>query len=156
MCIVKHVEKKSVFTLQPIRRLVSRTVRSAKPAGKFWTFLLRTRNRQLFCLAVTVHILLLEKRVATTKKKNHFRFWRNFSAKNNQAHPNLNQKSRSYSIYGMIVSTPHWLIQSTKNSFPFSFHTRLVYSKATCFCQTPTTDWKVSRLWTWFSYSDCK
>ena len=35
MCIVPHVETKSVFTFQPIKRLVSTTVKSAKPAATF-------------------------------------------------------------------------------------------------------------------------
>ena len=35
MCIVRHVEMKSVFVLQPIKRLVSTTVKSAKPAARF-------------------------------------------------------------------------------------------------------------------------
>ena len=35
MCIVPHVETKSVFTSQPIKRLVSTTVKSAKPAVMF-------------------------------------------------------------------------------------------------------------------------
>ena len=35
MCIVQHVEMKSLFKFQPIKRLVSRTVRSAKPAATF-------------------------------------------------------------------------------------------------------------------------
>ena len=34
-CIVQHVEMKSVFTFQPIKRLVSTTVKSAKPAATF-------------------------------------------------------------------------------------------------------------------------
>ena len=33
MCIVQHVQ--SVFTFQPIKRLVSTTVKSAKPAARF-------------------------------------------------------------------------------------------------------------------------
>ena len=33
MCIVQHVEMKNVFTLQPIKRLVSTTVKSAKPVA---------------------------------------------------------------------------------------------------------------------------
>ena len=53
---------------------------------------LRTKNRQLCCLVVTVHIFLQERRVATTKKKSHLQFQRNFSANHSQAHPNLNQK----------------------------------------------------------------
>ena len=92
MCIVQHVEMKSVFTPQPIKWLVSMTVKRAKPAVTFRIFLLRTKNRQICCLAVTVHIALQERWVATTKKKNHLNFWRSFSANHNQAHSNLNQK----------------------------------------------------------------
>ena len=53
---------------------------------------LGSKNQQLCCLAVMVHIFFQERRVATTKKKNQLRFRRNFSANHNQAHPNLNQK----------------------------------------------------------------
>ena len=35
MCIVQHVETKSVLTFQPIKRLVSTTVKRAKPAAMF-------------------------------------------------------------------------------------------------------------------------
>ena len=35
MCIVQHVEKKGVLTFQPKKRLVSTTVKSAKPAVVF-------------------------------------------------------------------------------------------------------------------------
>ena len=35
MCFVQHVEMKSVFTFQPSKRLVSTTVKSAKPAATF-------------------------------------------------------------------------------------------------------------------------
>ena len=92
MCYVQHVEMKILFTIQPIKWLVSTTLKSAKPAAPFWIFLLNTKNRQLCCLAVTVHIVLQERLVTTTKKKKHLHFWRNFSANHNQAHPNLNQK----------------------------------------------------------------
>ena len=74
MCIVQHVEIKSVFRFQPIKRLVSTTVKSAKLAATFWIFLLRSKNRQLCCWAVTVHIVLQERRVVITTKKNHLRF----------------------------------------------------------------------------------
>ena len=74
MCIVQHVEMKSVFTFQRIKRLVFTTVKSEKPAATFRIFLLRTKNRQLCCLVVTVPIVLQEKRVATTKKNNHLHF----------------------------------------------------------------------------------
>ena len=53
----------------------------------------KEQNRQLCCLAMTVHIALPERRVATKKKqKNHLHFRRNFSANHKQAHLNLNQK----------------------------------------------------------------
>ena len=81
MCIVQHVEMKRVFTLPPMKRLASTTVKSAKPAATFWIFLLRSKNRQLCCLAVTVN--------------NHLHFWRNVTANHNQAHPSLNQKRRN-------------------------------------------------------------
>ena len=45
MCDVTHVEMKSVFTFQPIKRLVSTTVKNAKTDATFWIFLLRTKNR---------------------------------------------------------------------------------------------------------------
>ena len=61
-------------TFQPIKRLVSTTVKSAKPATMFLIFPLRTKNRRLVCLAPTVHIVLQERRVATTKRKNHLHF----------------------------------------------------------------------------------
>ena len=74
MCSVQHVEMKSVFSFQPIKRLVSTTVKSAKSAATFGIFLLRSKNRQLCCLVVTVNIVLQERRVTTTKKKNHLHF----------------------------------------------------------------------------------
>ena len=83
MCTVQHVQ--SVFTFQPMKRLVSTTVKNAKPAVTFWIFLLRSKNRQLRCLVVPLFA-----GVVTTK--NHLHFWRNFSSNHNQAHPNLNQK----------------------------------------------------------------
>ena len=35
MCIIQHVEMKSVFAFQPIKRLVSTTVKSEKLAAMF-------------------------------------------------------------------------------------------------------------------------
>ena len=65
MCIVQHIEMKSVFTMKPIKYLVSTTVKSARPAGTFWKCLLRIKNQQLCCVAVMIHIILQEKRMAT-------------------------------------------------------------------------------------------
>ena len=88
-CPACRIEK--CVYISTIKRLVFTTVKSAKPAATFWIFLLRTKNRQICCLVVTVPIILQEKRVATTKKTNHLHFWRNFSTNHNQAHPNLTQ-----------------------------------------------------------------
>ena len=44
LCIVQQVEMKSVFIFQTIKRLVSTTVKSAKPAAKFSIFLLWTKD----------------------------------------------------------------------------------------------------------------
>ena len=65
-CNVQHVKMKSVFTIQPIKRLVSTIIKSAKLAATFLIFL---QNRELCCLLVTVHIVLQEGRVATKKRK---------------------------------------------------------------------------------------
>ena len=85
-CIVQHVEMVSVFTFQPTKRLVSTTVKSAQPAATFRNFPLRTKNRQLFCLAVEVLIVLQESLVATMMKRNYLHFLNNFSANDNQPH----------------------------------------------------------------------
>ena len=76
MCIVQHVEMKSVFTFQPIKRLVSTIVRSAKPAATFWIVFLKTKNRHICCLAGMGHIVLQGRRVAITK--NHLVFLKKF------------------------------------------------------------------------------
>ena len=56
------------------KRLVSTTLKSAKPAVTFWIFLSRTKNRQICCLFVTVHTVSQKRRVAVTKMKNHLHF----------------------------------------------------------------------------------
>ena len=83
MCYVQHVETKSVFTFLPIKRPVSTAVESAKPAATFWIFLLRTKNRQICCLAEMVIIVLQARRVTPTKKWRNLQFWWNFSANHN-------------------------------------------------------------------------
>ena len=55
MCIVPQVETKSVSIFQRIKRLVSTTVKSAKPAATIGIFLLRTKNRQLMFDDVGTH-----------------------------------------------------------------------------------------------------
>ena len=130
---------KSKFTFQPIKHLVSTTVKSATPVATFWIFFPRTKNRQLCCLAAMARIVLAKRRVMTTKMKNHLfsegifppitinhtRCW----AKRNKNPP----------TYGIVVSTSHWLTQLSSNLFPDSFETLSVYSKATWFSQSPMT-----------------
>ena len=132
---------KNVFTFQPRKCLFSTTVRNAKPDATFWILVLKTKHRQIFCLAVMVHIAVQERRVATTKKKNLLHFeeiFPPFTIKHTWAWT-WTKRGRSYSIYGIFLSTPHWLIQLTKTSLTFSFYTLSVYIKATWFCQSPTT-----------------
>ena len=117
MCIVQHVEMKSLFIFHTKKRLAFMTVRSAKPAATFWIFLSRTKNRQLCCLAGMVHIVLQEKRVATTKSNCHLHFWRNFSANQIQAHPKLNRKipQKLFHLWHDRVDTP--LVNTVKENF---------------------------------------
>ena len=65
------------------------------------------------------------KKISPPIKTKHIRTW--------------TKKGRNYSIFGIIVSTPHWFTQLTKTSFTFSFYTISVYVKATWFSQSPTT-----------------
>ena len=72
---------------------------------------------QFFCLAVMINFALQERRVATKKNKTTSIFEEIFQPIRSE--PEL--KSRSYSIYGIFVWTPHWLIRSIQISFTFSF-----------------------------------
>ena len=74
MCIVQPVQTKSVFSFQPTEYPVFTTVESAKPVLTWLKLLLSTKNRQLCCLVVMVHIALQKIRVATMKKEIHLRF----------------------------------------------------------------------------------
>ena len=74
MCIVQHVGRKSVFTFQPIKQLVSTTVKSAKPAAAFRIFLLKTKKPTIMLFGGDGTRFLPERRVATSKKKNYLHF----------------------------------------------------------------------------------
>ena len=69
-----------------------RKVFNAKRAAMFWTFRLRTKDRQACCLVVMVQIALSRRRLVSTKMKNHLLFRRNFFVNYNKPHPNLQQK----------------------------------------------------------------
>ena len=125
MCIVPHGETKSVFTFQPIKRLVSMTVRGAKPVAMFWIFLLGTKNRQLCCFVVMEHIALQERRVATTN--DHLIFWRKFSANHNQAHPNVNQKRANQVQIWNKRCVSYWLMIWARYSIFKSFCSISIY-----------------------------
>ena len=58
----------SSFHVARARKDDKKTVKSAKVASTFWIFFLKTKNRQFCCLAVTVHIVLQERRIVTMKK----------------------------------------------------------------------------------------
>ena len=119
--IVPHVETKSVFTFQPIKRLVPTTAKSAKPAATFWIFLLRTRNRHLCCLVMTVHIVYTsrdyEKPSPFLKKFLHQS--QSPAPKKVEMSPNT-EKNQSVSYWLMI-----WATYSFFKSFFFSI---LIYS----------------------------
>ena len=125
MCINQHVRTKNVITIQPTKVVISKSVKTCL------IFLLRSKNRKLCCLVVMVHIALQKRRIATTKKMSYLHVWCNLSA-NHSAHPkkeNFGQKRKNHLFYGIILSTPLWLIKSTKTSFLSYFYTLPVGSK---------------------------
>ena len=139
MCIVQLVEMKSVFTFQPIEGLVSTTVKSAKLAATFWMFLLRTKTDN-YAVWRWRYTLLRKKDESRLRKRKAISIFEETSPPITTKHIRTwTKKRRRYSIYGIIVSTPHWLIQLTKTSFTLSFYTLSVYIKATWFSQSPTT-----------------
>ena len=67
------------------------------------------------------HIALQKRWVATTKKKNHLRFWRNFSANHNQAHPNMNRE-RTNRVQLWNKRIRFLLVDDLSNIFNFLNH----------------------------------
>ena len=145
MCIFQQLELKSVFTFRPMKRLVSTTVKSAKPAATFWIIILRTKNRHLCFLAMTVPIVLQERRVAITKKKNPFLFWRSFCANHKQAHPNPIQKRLKWvqvwnkrirflladdlsGIFNFQIISFNFNLQSTATQLSFNLQKIMIFS----------------------------
>ena len=111
--------------------------------------------RWRFWLVVTVHIVLQERRVVTTKK-NSLHFRKVSPPIRSKSIRTWNEKGKSSSNYGIFVSTNHWLKQLTKTSFTFSFYTLSVYIETPWFSQSPRWYWVVSWLWSRFSDPDCK
>ena len=76
----------------------------------------RPKNRLICCLVVMVHLALQEKRVVTTKKRNHLHFWTNCSVNQNQALPNLRQKRRkSFHLWHNCVGSQ--MVDTVKQKF---------------------------------------
>ena len=146
MCFVQNVPMKSLFTFWTTKIQVLTRVKRTKLAVTCRILVLKTKNRQLCHLAVTVHIASLKRRVATLKKEIHLQISRILSTNNNKRHRNLCQKKQKAFLHSIIVSNLHWLMQLNKNSFPLTFFTISVYSTTTWFSQSPT---KILRgLWT--------
>ena len=79
------------------------------------------------------------------EKGTHLHFWRNSST--NHKHTQTRTKiGKNHSIYGIIVSTPHWLMQLTKPFFAslfIHFHSKV---KQHAFLNLQRRYWVVSRL----------
>ena len=152
MCIVQHVQTKSVFTRQSTKILVPTTLKNAKTAFTYLIVLLRTKNRQKFCL---VHCFA-KKTSGGWEKEIHLHFWRLFSANHNQTHQRLYHKKQKsfHSLHNRfdspLVETVH------KISFPFPFIHFQSTVKQLGFLGLQRRYWGVSRRWTRFSHSDCK
>ena len=74
MCIVQHVELRSVFIFEPKKRLASSSVKCAKPTATFRILFSGTKNQQYFCLAAIALIVLSKRQVVTTKMKTRLLF----------------------------------------------------------------------------------
>ena len=65
---------------------------------------------------MTVHIVLQERRVATTKKKNHLHFWTIFSTGQFEVFPNMNQeRQKLFHLWYNRVDTP--LVDTVNQNF---------------------------------------
>ena len=126
MCIVPHIERKIVFIFQPIKRLVSTTVKRAKPVTTFWIFFFRTKKPTIMVLGGDgTHCFVWK----TSRDCN-----KTFSIFEENVLPITikhtgtwgAKKGKKQSLYGIIVSTPHWLIQLTKKSSTLSVYTNPV------------------------------
>ena len=115
ICDVQCAQTKSLCTSQPTKLSASTTLRSAKPALTCWIFESWLRKKTISTFEEIFGPISLK----------HTRTW--------------TKNGKKFSIYGIIFSTLHWLTQLTKNSFPFSFYTFSVFSKATWFSLSPMT-----------------
>ena len=145
-CIVQTI---SVFNFQLKKLPVSATVKkNAKPALTFWIFYLGFKGRKptimLFggdgthCFAKNEW--LLRKRKTETVFEE---FYPSTTIKFTQIWA---KEGKNHSIYGIIVSTPHCLIQVLKKSFAIPIFTPPIWSKSTSILQSPTM--LLSGLWT--------
>ena len=117
MCIVQHVEMKSLFTFYPIKRKVSATVKSANPAATFRIFLLKRQKPTivLFVLLAVMVDIVFKKNESRLQKKP-FPYLKNHSANLNQAHLKLNQKRHKvFHLWHSLVDTQ--LVDTVNHNF---------------------------------------
>ena len=162
MCILQHLEMKSMFIFEPIKRLVSMTVKSAKSAATCWIFLLRVGKTDTYVVWRWRYTLFCKKDESRLREGKTISISEELSPPITTKHIRTwTRKGRSYSIYGIIVSTPHWLTQLTKTSFTLPFYTLSVYFKVKWLSQSPTTILSgLSTLdqfqWLWMNKVLCK
>ena len=126
-CVLSNMPKRKVcspFNQQNFQ-FFRLSVKSANLSLTCWMFLFRTKNRQLCCFVVMVHIALQQKRVVSRRKTISI-FKEVFPPITIKNTGNWTIKGKNHYIYGKIALTPHSLIQLTQNSLAFSFITLLV------------------------------
>ena len=144
MCNVQHVEMKRVFTFQPIKRLVSTTVKSAKPAAMFWIFLLRIKNYVVWRWPYT---LFRRKDKSRPRKRKTNSFLKEISP---PIAVTRTKKGQIESKYGKNLFVSYWLMIWATYAFFKSFYSISIYSPPVKFnhtiytkiwsCQSPTTE----------------
>ena len=106
LSIVQNFQTKFVCNCQTTKTLVFTTVEKAKLAFSCFKFHLRNKNRHYLCLVEMVHIVLPDRRVATTAKKNDLHFWWVSYANHNAAHRNLcHKRKKSFHLWQKLVDS---------------------------------------------------
>ena len=117
MCIVQHVEMKSVFTFQPKKTTSSYDCKKCKACCKVLNIPFKDQKPTIMLFGVDgTHCFARKTRRDYEKEKNHLHIWRNFSANHIQAHPNLNQKRRKlFHLWYNRVDNP--LVDTVNQNF---------------------------------------
>ena len=108
---VQHVEMKSVLTFQPTKRLVSTTVKSAKPAATNIAAFKDQKPQVMFFAGDGTHTLcLVKKTTRDCENEKASRFSKKFLRQSQSTTPQAEPKKAKI-IYDIIVPTSYWLIQ---------------------------------------------